>query len=120
MEYWPSIWFKTGIFYVGASMKVASIQLGIADRAKEENIEHVLAMLGQVSDVDLVLLPEIWPSGYFSFDRYQAESEPADGPTAEIFRTKARERKCHILIGSFVQSIRRAQHDCRSAGPGGC
>lgn len=87
----------------GASMKVASIQLGIADRAKEENIEHVLAMLGQVSDVDLVLLPEIWPSGYFSFDRYQAESEPADGPTAEIFRTKARERKCHILMGSFVE-----------------
>ena len=85
-------------------MKVSSIQLEITDRSKDENLKYALDTLDGVSDSELILLPEIWPSGYFSFDRYQAESEPVDGPTVEIFRNKARERKCHILMGSFVEN----------------
>jgi len=85
-------------------MKVSSIQLEISDRSKDENIKHALSMIDRLPDSDLILLPEIWPSGYFSFDRYQAESEPVDGPTIEEFRAKARERKCHILMGSFVEN----------------
>jgi predicted amidohydrolase len=85
-------------------MKVSSIQLEIADRAKEVNVKHALHILDGVPDSDLILLPEIWPTGYFSFDRYQAESESVNGPTVEIFRKKAAERKCHILMGSFVEN----------------
>ena len=85
-------------------MKVSSIQLEITDRSKEENVKHALVTLDGVPDSDLILLPEIWPTGYFSFDRYQAESEPVDGPTVEIFRKKADERRCHILMGSFVEN----------------
>jgi predicted amidohydrolase len=85
-------------------MKVSSIQLEISDRSKDENIKHALSMIDRLPDSDLILLPEIWPSGYFSFDRYQAESEPVDGPTIEEFRAKAREQKCHILMGSFVEN----------------
>jgi predicted amidohydrolase len=85
-------------------MKISSIQLEIADRSKDENLKYALDSLDGVSDSELILLPEIWPSGYFSFDRYQAESEPVDGPTVELFRNKARERKCHILMGSFVEN----------------
>ena len=61
-------------------------------------------MLDGVPDSDLILLPEIWPCGYFSFDRYQAESEPVDGPTVAAFAQKAVERQCHILMGSFVEN----------------
>ncbi len=85
-------------------MRVSSIQLEIADRSKEDNVKHALHILDGVPASELILLPEIWPSGYFSFDRYQAESESIDGPTADIFREKARERKCHILMGSFVEN----------------
>lgn len=85
-------------------MKVSSVQLEIEDRSKDENVKYALAMLDQVLDADLILLPEIWPTGYFSFDRYQAESEPVNGPTVEIFRNTARERNCHILMGSFVEN----------------
>ncbi len=85
-------------------MKVASIQLAITDRSKDDNVKYALNTLDGVPDSDLILLPEIWPTGYFSFDRYQAESESADGPTVEIFRKKARERECHILMGSFVEN----------------
>jgi len=85
-------------------MKVSSIQLEIIDRSKDENIKHALSMLDRLPDSDLILLPEIWSSGYFSFDRYQAESEPVDGPTVTAFSNKAVERRCHILMGSFVEN----------------
>ena len=93
-------------FIRGDRMKVSSIQLEITDRSKDENITHAFNILGRVPDSDLILLPEIWPSGYFSFDRYQAESEPIDGPTVTAFSNKAVERGCHILMGSFVENDR--------------
>ena len=87
-------------------MKVSSIQLEIKDRPKEDNVRHALSILDGIPDSDLILLPEIWPCGYFSFDRYQVESEPADGPTVKAFAKKAVERNCHILMGSFVENDR--------------
>lgn len=85
-------------------MKVSSVQLEIADRSKDRNVKHAIEVLDSVPESELILLPEIWPTGYFSFDRYQNESEPVSGPTVEIIRDKARERKCHILMGSFVEN----------------
>lgn len=85
-------------------MKITSIQLEITDRSKAKNVMHALHILDGVPPSDLILLPEIWPSGYFSFDRYQAESESVDGQTVEAFRKKALERDCHILMGSFVEN----------------
>ena len=85
-------------------MKVCSIQLEITDSPKDDNIKHALDTLDRAPQSELILLPEIWPTGYFSFDRYQAESEPVNGPTVELIGEKARERKCHILMGSFVEN----------------
>ncbi|MBI5581550.1 MAG: carbon-nitrogen family hydrolase [Deltaproteobacteria bacterium] len=84
-------------------MRVASIQLEMTNRSKAKNIEHALARIDQATAVDLMLLPEIWPCGFFSFDRYAAESETLDGPTVNAFRQKARERRCHIVMGSLVE-----------------
>ncbi len=84
-------------------MKVSSIQLGIVDQSKQNNLEHALNMVDRTPESDLILLPEIWPCGFFSFDRYQSDSEPVDGPTVSAFKEKARERQCHILMGSFVE-----------------
>jgi len=84
-------------------VKIASIQLEMADRPKEKNVEHALAMIDQVPAADLILLPEIWTCGFFAFDRYAAESEPLNGPTVNLFRQKARARGCHIVMGSLVE-----------------
>ena len=84
-------------------MRVTSIQLEIKDRPKEQNLEHVLSLLDQAPASDLILLPEIWPCGYFSFDRYRAESEPLNGPVVAAFQKKAIERDCYILMGSIVE-----------------
>jgi predicted amidohydrolase len=84
-------------------MRIASIQLEMADRPKAKNIKHAMAMIDQVPDADLMLLPEIWPCGFFSFDRYAADSEALDGPTVQAFRAKARKRRCHLVMGSLVE-----------------
>lgn len=84
-------------------MKITSIQLAMADKPKNQNIEHALSLIDQAPTSDLILLPEIWTCGFFSFDRYRSESEPLDGPAVNTFREKARERRCHILMGSVVE-----------------
>jgi predicted amidohydrolase len=84
-------------------VRIASIQLEMADRPKEANVAHALSMLDQVPAADLILLPEIWPCGFFAFDRYAAESEALDGPTVSVFRREASARGCHLLMGSLVE-----------------
>ena len=85
-------------------MRITSIQLGMKDRPKGETVEHALGLVDQASESDLVLLPEIWPCGFFSFDRYRSDSEALDGPTVTAFRQKARDHQMHILMGSMVEN----------------
>ncbi len=84
-------------------MRVTSIQLEIKDRSKEATLEYVLFQLDQSRGSDLILLPEIWPTGYLSFDRYAKDSEPVDGPLVQAMRRKAAEIKAHLFMGSFVE-----------------
>lgn len=84
-------------------MIVSSVQLDIGDRPKDERIEYALSMIDRTPPSDLILLPEIWASGFFSFDRYRSESETVEDALVSIFKAKARERSCYILMGSFVE-----------------
>jgi predicted amidohydrolase len=81
-------------------VRIASIQLEMTDRPKEKNVEHALSVIDRVPAADLILLPEIWPCGFFAFDRYASDSEPLGGPTVSAFRQKARERRCYLVMGS--------------------
>ena len=84
-------------------MRVTSIQLGMEDRPKDETVAHALGLVDQASGSDLILLPEIWPCGFFSFDRYRSDSEALEGPTVTAFLQKARDQHAHILMGSLVE-----------------
>ena len=84
-------------------MRVTSIQLEIKDRPKEKTPEHVLGLLEKAPPSDLILLPEIWTCGYFSFDRYGQDSEPLDGPIVKTLQGKAAELHSYLLIGSVVE-----------------
>ncbi len=84
-------------------MRVSSVQLEIKERPKEATLRHVLALLDEARGSDLILLPEVWPCGYFAFERYETDSEPLDGPTVQALSEKARDLGAHILLGSFVE-----------------
>jgi predicted amidohydrolase len=57
-------------------MKVTSIQPEMIDHSKSESLAYILSLVDACPQSDLILLPEIWPSSFFCFDRYRAESEP--------------------------------------------
>ena len=84
-------------------MRVTSIQLEMRDRPKEENLAYALSLLDRAPASDLYLLPEIWPCGFFSFDRYRSDSESIDGPVVRAFQMEAKSRGAHILMGSMVE-----------------
>ncbi|MEJ2285046.1 MAG: carbon-nitrogen family hydrolase [Desulfobacterales bacterium] len=84
-------------------MRITSIQLGMQDRPKDETVQHALNLVDQASESDLILLPEIWPCGFFSFNRYRSDSEALNGQTVEAFKQKARSHNAYILMGSMVE-----------------
>ncbi len=82
-------------------MRIASIQLAIRDdEAKEARLERTMGLLAACKGADLVLLPEIWNTGYFAFDRYQEEAEPLDGPTVQAAAEQARALGAWVHVGS--------------------
>jgi predicted amidohydrolase len=84
-------------------MQVTSIQLEIKNRSKSETVEHALRLLDTAPKSDLILLPEIWSIGAFSFKRFEAEAESIDGPTVKVIREKARKLGSYIFMGSFIE-----------------
>ncbi|MEK4873632.1 carbon-nitrogen family hydrolase [Bacillus sp. FSL W8-0102] len=85
-------------------MKVASIQVEIRDNeTKEERIKRVGQQLDDLENFDLIILPEIWATGYFSFDNYIKEAESINGPYVQYFSEKARKLGAYIHAGSFVE-----------------
>lgn len=85
-------------------MKVALIQTGleVSFRSKKENLDMFVGLMEETS-AELVLFPEMWPIGYASFERYETEAEPLDGPLVTSFRQAARGKGCWLLPGSFAE-----------------
>jgi predicted amidohydrolase len=84
-------------------MRVTSVQLETGDRLKAEAVAHALDLLDRALGSDLILLPELWPTGYFSFDRYADDGEPIDGPTVRALGEKARVLGAYLVAGSVVE-----------------
>lgn len=87
-----------------AEMKIASIQLEIKDiESKNDRIDRVESMIDGLKGQDLIVLPETWATGYFSFDRYIDESEELNGDFVRRFSSKAKEVNSYIFAGSFIE-----------------
>lgn len=85
-------------------MRVSSIQFEIRDsETKEQRLSRMASLIDSCKGSQLIVLPEIWNTGYFAFDRYEAESESINGETVTLMSTKAREMQSYIMAGSFVE-----------------
>jgi predicted amidohydrolase len=60
-------------------------------------------MVGEAAGADVVVLPELWPPGYFAFERYAELAEPLDGDTMTAGREWARQLGCYLHLGSFLE-----------------
>lgn len=86
-------------------LRIASIQLEIKDgEHKPERLKKVEQIIRNLPvNTDLAMLPECWPTGYFSFDQYHEEAETLDGPTISCLASLAKETKMFIHTGSLIE-----------------
>ncbi len=87
-----------------AMTRIACVQLGWRpDEDRAGRVARVVAAVDRIEGADLVVLPELWVTGYFHFDRYRGEAEPLDGPTVTALAEAAARRRVHLVGGSIVE-----------------
>lgn len=87
---------------------VKIIQLAVNDNeTRSGRFERVEGYLGQIdaegSCPAMIMLPEIWGTGFFNFDRYAAESEMLQGETFSRLAPWAEKIGSYLLAGSIVE-----------------
>ena len=83
-------------------MLVAAVQTNLFWENSKKNFAHIEQLLKHTNNIDLIVLPEMFPSG-FSMNPISI-SEPENGPTFKWMQALSREKKA-VVIGSVA--IRR-------------
>lgn len=85
-------------------LRIVAVQLAVTDAEPlGQRVERVADLVRAQAGADLVVLPELWPTGAFSYDGWVASSEPLDGPTVTALSGAARDVGAHVHMGSFVE-----------------
>jgi len=84
-------------------MKVAAVQLSVVENDPDATFEKAHKAIRSCPDADLVMLPEIWQTGFMSFDRYAGDAQTLDGPLVTRLKALAAEMKKMLHTGSFVE-----------------
>ena len=89
-------------------IQFVSIQMASPDgESHDKRIQRADSILKDLYESGVrpaqILFPEIWASGFFSFDQYKAQAEPVHGPTYEIMSAWSRRFAACIHTGSFVE-----------------
>lgn len=85
-------------------MKVSTIQFRVdADEGKQASIQRMGKCLDACAGSNLIVLPELWATGYYAFDKYQEQSETAHGETVQFLCDKAKKLGAYIAGGSYIE-----------------
>jgi predicted amidohydrolase len=85
-------------------MRVAVLQVAYGDdETMDARIERVAALVRAQAGHDLVVLPELWAPGGFSYREWDARAQPVDGPIGAAMSAAAREGGVLLHAGSIVE-----------------
>ena len=85
-------------------MRAHLIQLAYGDgEPVADRTPRVVDLVSAQRGADLVLLPELWPQGGFSYDGWEHQAEALDGPVVEAMRGAARDAAVTLHMGSLVE-----------------
>jgi len=84
------------------------MQLAVEDsESKADRLLRVEKILEQTTaehdQLQMIMLPEIWGTGFFNFDRYRQESESPEGETFTRLAPWAERLGSYLLAGSIVE-----------------
>lgn len=82
-------------------MKVAMVQMTVAAGEVEKNRLHAIELIRQAKAADVVVLPEVWTTGY-SLRNIEKSAEEPCGPTLSALRQLAQELEITIVAGSMA------------------
>ncbi|RZN45329.1 acyltransferase [archaeon] len=83
-------------------MKVANIQMRPEFLDREANLDHAARLLEQAREASIVVLPELFNTGYNFQEKGQVEGLAEDatsGPTSQMLQEIARDRDQYIAAG---------------------
>lgn len=85
-------------------MRASLIQIGV-DPAESVNSRRTRAasLVREQAGSDLVVLPELWPTGAFAADLFASEAEPLNGPTHDAMSAAARDAGVWLHAGSVIE-----------------
>lgn len=80
-------------------LRAAIFQYRCRDEAPLERLARLDQVLGAAGDLDLVICPELFLSGYNVGDKVRRLAEPQDGPFAKAAAALAKKRRTALLYG---------------------
>ena len=88
------------------SVNIALLQLAVDDTEPVyERVPRVIGMIRQAAQrAELIVLPELWPTGAFSYETMATHAQPLDGPLMDDLSAVAAECGVWLHGGSFVEA----------------
>ncbi|MFE2047619.1 carbon-nitrogen family hydrolase [Streptomyces sp. NPDC059459] len=85
-------------------MRASLIQIAVnEDESVEARRRRTAALVREQAGADLVVLPELWTTGAFAFEAFDAEAEPLQGPTYEAMAKAASDAGVWLHAGSVPE-----------------
>jgi predicted amidohydrolase len=85
-------------------MRVHVVQVAYTDdEPVAERVERVADLVTAQRGADLVVLPELWAHGGFSYRSWSERAEPVDGPSMTAIAAAAKEIGAVVHAGSIVE-----------------
>jgi predicted amidohydrolase len=69
----------------------------------DQRTARVAELVRAQAGADLVLLPELWPNGGFSYDTWEATAQSRDGEVVSAMRAATSDLGAVVHMGSFVE-----------------
>lgn len=83
-------------------IEISAIQMAVVEDDKDAAIDSAVKLIRQCRGSDLIVLPELWNTGFMSFDQYLQAAETADGKTLAAMKEMAKETGAYLHTGSFL------------------
>jgi len=85
-------------------VKVAAVQYRFDESEPfDSGVQRMLGLVAECADADLVVLPELWPNGGFTYDRWEPTAQPLDGPLVTELQAAASSAGVVLHAGSFIE-----------------
>jgi predicted amidohydrolase len=78
------------------------------DEPVPDRVARVTSLVRAQTGADLVVLPELWAAGGFSYDRWAERAEGIDGPVVQALAGAARDLGAVVHAGSIIERARTA------------